>query len=57
MLISAFLSQITTERVNLVGDKILDIVEDAVKNTQNQVDDMLILPLCDITRKTFNIKD
>jgi len=57
ILINAFLSQITPERLNYVGDKILDVIEDAVEKTENKIDDALILPLCSLTRQTFKIKD
>ncbi len=40
-----------------VADGILDAIENAVENSSNKVDDMVILPICKRTREVFNIED
>ena len=40
-----------------VADGILDAIENAVENSSNKIDDMVILPICKRAREVFNIED
>lgn len=40
-----------------VADGILDLIEDTVINSQNKMDDMVVLPLCQRCREVFNVED
>lgn len=39
------------------ADTILDFAENFVVGTKSSIDDMLVLPLCQVVRKTFGIED
>jgi len=38
-------------------DAMLDFIEDAVQDSENQIDDMLVLPIIALIRTTFGIPD
>lgn len=38
-------------------DMALDLVEDKVKSTPNKYDDLIVLPIIELCRKTFDIPD
>ena len=38
-------------------DGILDIIEDAVEKSENQIDDTIVLPVCRQVREVFNVPD
>lgn len=56
-LTTILLSMLSPEMLKIAADKILDIVEDAVMNSETKVDDAVILPLCSTLRATFDIPD
>lgn len=39
------------------ADFLLDFIEDRVLGSASQVDDKLVLPVCELVRRTFNIPD
>jgi hypothetical protein len=53
-LVSAKLSQ---EQLRELVDKGLDMVEDCVKGTENEYDDVIVLPMCKLIRDSFSIPD
>lgn len=56
-LIKVLMTMLTPELMRKFADMVLDFIEDYVKGTKSTVDDTLVLPLCDLIRKTFDIKD
>jgi len=38
-------------------DAALDVIENAVADSKNKIDDMVVLPLCKILRRTFDVPD
>ena len=40
-----------------IADKVLDLVEDKVEESSTDLDDKIILPLCEKIREAFNIPD
>ncbi len=56
-LIQTLLNQLTPELLKAFADKLLDFVEDFVVGTKSDIDDKLVLPICDMIRKTFDIPD
>lgn len=57
LLIQAFLSMLDPDLLRKFGDTVLDFAEDYVLGTASKIDDKVILPICDLIRKTFNIPD
>lgn len=56
-LLKQLLTLVPTTFVKLIFDKLLDVVEDYVKNTENTVDDGVVLPFCNVIRTSFDIPD
>ena len=56
-LLAAILGSLKPEMLRAIADKILDWVEDSVAESENQIDDKVVLPLVKIARVTFNIPD
>ena len=56
-LIKVFLSILTPELMRKFADTTIDFVEDYVTGTKSTVDDKIVLPLCNLIRTTFDIKD
>ena len=56
-LIQVLLSMLTPELLTLFADKVLDFAEDYVLGTKSELDDRIILPLCNMLRNTFDIPD
>lgn len=50
-------SMITPDLLKKAVDALIDVVEDAVKNSSNKIDDMVVLPMCRLIRNTFDIPD
>uniref|UniRef100_A0A6M3MBI8 Uncharacterized protein n=1 Tax=viral metagenome TaxID=1070528 RepID=A0A6M3MBI8_9ZZZZ len=38
-------------------DAMLDVIEDSVEKSANKVDDIVVLPLCALIRRTFDVPD
>jgi len=57
LLIQAFLAMLTPELLKKFADMVLDFAEEYVLGTASTVDDAIILPICDLIRKTFGIPD
>ena len=56
-LIELLLGLLTPELLKKVTDQILDAIEDATINSENTMDDKVVLPLCKLIRNTFDISD
>ena len=56
-LVSMVLAAASPEVFRSLADGILDIIEDACAKSTNKIDDMVILPMCQKARDTFNIPD
>ena len=48
---------VTKDNLKLVADKMLDAAEDVIADTENDIDDKLILPVINKLRETFDIPD
>ena len=60
-LVEIFLRTLSSEKAEEIlkrfADFLLDFIEDHVLGSASTVDDRLILPVCDLVRRTFNIPD
>ena len=56
-LINVFLLLLSPDLLKLFVDTVLDFIEDYVAGTKSEIDDKVVLPLCDMIRKTFDIPD
>jgi len=60
-LVEIFLRTLSSEKAEEIlrrfADFLLDFIEDHVLGSASTVDDRLILPICDLVRRTFNIED
>jgi len=56
-LIELLLGMLSPELLKRAVDMILDIFEDMIAETENQLDDKIILPILGMIRETFNIPD
>jgi len=60
-LVEIFLRTLESQKAGDVlenfADFLLDFIEDRVLGSASTVDDRLILPLCSLIRRTFNIED
>jgi len=57
ILIMILMRIVTPELLMLFADMVLDFIEEYVAGTKSKVDDALILPICDVIRRTYHIKD
>ncbi len=48
---------LTKENVQLYGDKLFDLIEDFVKDSDTQIDDVVVLPVVSKFRKLLDIPD
>ena len=55
--IEILLQLLSPELLKRFADMILDFAEDYVLGTKSEIDDKMILPLCALIRKTFDIPD
>jgi hypothetical protein len=56
-LITALLPFLTTEVIKKGIDAFLDVIEDAVANSENKIDDTIVVPLINKIREALNITD
>ena len=60
-LVEIFLRTLSSEKAEEIlkrfADFLLDFIEDHVLGSASTVDDRLILPVCDLVRRTFGIPD
>ena len=57
MLISALLSMLNPELLKKFADMVLDFAENYVLGTASTIDDRIVLPICEMIRRTFDIPD
>jgi len=57
MLVSALLSMLSPELLKKFADMVLDFAENYVLGTASTIDDRIVLPICEMIRKTFDIPD
>ena len=55
--IEILLQLLSPELLKKFADIVLDFAEDYVLGTKSDIDDKMILPLCALIRKTFDIPD
>lgn len=56
-LINALLAVLDNVTVKRVLDKMLDVIEDAVLNSETKVDDAIVLSLCNKIRAELDVPD
>ena len=56
-LLSALFMLLTPEVIKKFVDAGLDIIEDAVANSSNKIDDVVVIPLCKKLREALSIPD
>ena len=56
-LLAMLLKLLEPEMLRGAVDKVLDYVEEKVKESGSKYDDVLVLPLIEMIRNTFNIPD
>jgi len=60
-LVEIFLRTLSSEKAEEIlkrfADFLLDFIEDHVLGSASTIDDRLILPLCELVRRTFDIPD
>lgn len=57
LLLQALMSILTPELLKKFADMVLDFAEDYVLGTKSTVDDAIVLPICALIRKTFDVPD
>lgn len=55
--IALLLKTMTAEKLKGYADQILDVVENAVKDSETSIDDLVVLPVINSIRATFDIPD
>ena len=48
---------LSEETLRELADKVIDFVEEKVVETEAKWDNAIILPLCDVVRRAFNVED
>jgi hypothetical protein len=56
-LVSALLAMLTPELMKKFVDRLLDFIENFVLGTASDLDDKIVLPICEAIRKTFDVPD
>jgi hypothetical protein len=56
-LINLVIGMINPELLRRLADTFLDFIEDEVVESENKIDDMIVLPLCKVVRDAFDIED
>ena len=56
-LVTFLIGMLKPEYLKKLVDFLLDLAEEAVLNSETTVDDKIILPLCELIRKAFDIPD
>lgn len=57
MVIGQVFSLLTPEILKGAVDALLDYVEETVVKSDNTIDDKIVIPACQLLRKTFDIPD
>lgn len=55
--LTALLGLLTPELVKKLADMVLDFCEKFVLGTKSEIDDALVIPICDKIRSIFDIPD
>lgn len=56
-LVSILLGMLSPTALTNMVDALLDMIEDAVKDSETDIDDAIVNPLIETIRKTFEIPD
>ena len=57
ILMEVITEMLKPENIQLYGDKVFDLIEDAVKNSETTIDDLTVLPVVKAFRAGLNIPD
>lgn len=56
-LLKTLLSALTPDIIKGFIDAGLDWIEETVEKSETKIDDKLVLPICDLLRRTLNVPD
>lgn len=56
-IVSMLAQVLTKENLKIVADAMLDVAEDVVARSDNDIDDAIVLPAIERIRKAFDIPD
>lgn len=56
-LMSVVMQFASKEVMTAAVDGILDVIEEAVERSGTQIDDIIVLPICNQVREVFNVPD
>ena len=51
------IKNLSEETLRELADKVIDFVEEKVVASEAKWDNVIILPLCDVVRRAFNVED
>tara|TARA_Y100000310_G_scaffold315560_1_gene366279 strand:+ start:274 stop:492 length:219 start_codon:yes stop_codon:yes gene_type:complete len=57
LLLNKVLDSLPADTLERFADNALDFIEDAVADSENKIDDAVVLPLCEVIRDAFHIED
>ena len=55
--VALLIKTLSEETLRELADKVIDFVEEKVAASEAKWDDTIILPLCDVVRRAFNVED
>lgn len=56
-IMAALIIKLDADTIKRAADAMIDAVEDAVENTETELDDAVVIPLLDALRAAFNVPD
>jgi len=57
MVVGQLLALLSPDLLKNAVDQLLDFIEDRVLGSASPIDDAIVIPLCDMIRKAFDIPD
>lgn len=57
LIVGQLLALLSPDLLKNAVDQLLDFVEDKVLGSASDIDDMVVIPVCDMIRKAFDIPD
>lgn len=56
-MVGMIIDRLDSGTMRALADKLLDMIEDVVTKSENDIDDQIVLPLCALIRSSFDIPD
>ena len=57
MVVDMITEMLTKDKLDIYIDKLFDLIEDFVTNSESSIDDMIVLPVVQQLRSAFNVPD